>query len=611
MSKKYIIGVDLGTTNCTASYIQDSGSEKFFEEKDQEIVQFAIPQITEPGEQRGELSLPSFLYFPLEEELSKKNMSISWDCERSFCVGLCARSRGAEIPERLVASIKSWLCHDGIDRRKKQFPEGAEVDKLSPVEITSEYLKHIREAWEESHSDAPFSEQTVLITVPASFNPDARQLVQEAAEMASYPKVILLEEPQAAFYAWLNKYRDNWRKTLSLGDRILVIDIGGGTTDFSLIGVGEKEGSLVLERLSVGSHLLLGGDNMDLSLAYVVKGKLEEEGHEVDEWQLRQLVYACREAKESLLSDESLEVAKVTIQGRGSSLMGSILTSELSQGEVEKFIVDAFFPLLLFDEKPKVERRSGIRQMGLSYAQDPRVSCHLAQFLSAVGNTQGAEKEGAVMPTAVLFNGGVMKAKALQERLLKLLNNWGKELQCDEIKVLEGADYDFSVGKGAAYYGLARLGKGVRIKSGTSHSYYIGVEDSIPAVPGFELPMKAYCVVPFGMEEGSEVELEGKEFTLILGESVTFRFFSRKVSCKWEKEESELGLVVKNWKSELQELHPIETVLEQGNADGKTVRVKLKAKVTELGVLELWCVADEGREWKLEFDLRQEEPAFI
>lgn len=595
----YIIGIDLGTTNCTMAYAK-AGIEQ------PSIQQFQIPQVTALETEGESAALPSFLYFPLQEELKAKIAGISWDPKRQHCVGLFARERGAEVPARLIASAKSWLCHSGINRREKLLPLGSEeTEKMSPLEACSSLLKHLKEAWDARISDTPFTEQQVLITVPASFDPSARQLVQEAAEMAGYPEIILLEEPQAAFYAWLHANDATWRKQMSVGDTILVVDIGGGTTDFSLISVADESGDLTLQRQAVGAHLLLGGDNIDLSLAYLAKNKLEEQGHAIDDWQLQALVHSCRQAKEKLMSAKAPKSVDITIMGRSSRLIGGTLKTQITKEEAHQLIIDGFAPLTDMQEGSLTEKRTGIQQIGLPYAQDARISCQLAKFLSMTGEGDNNAMDKFVLPTAVLFNGGTMKADALRNRLIELLNSWAKKLGKNPIKELSEPDLDFAVSRGAVNYGLARAGKAIRIKSGTSRSYFIGVEDAVPAVPGMPAPLKAVCVVPFGMEEGTESELQHQEFALVLGEPATFRFFSHGTRQLANGSEPSVGSIVKSWKQELTELHPIETHLDQSEHDGKTVCVKLKSRVTELGVLELWCAAHDGRKWKLEFDLRQ------
>jgi hypothetical protein len=596
----YIIGIDLGTTNCTMAYIP------LEEDQPPVIKQAELQQIVEANTQSTLLSLPSFIYYPLTEELSAKIASLDWDSGRSFTIGTFARERGKELPARLVASAKSWLCHSGIDRRQSLLPfESEEVsNKISPLDACSEILRHLREAWDFNQPNAPFVQQTILITVPASFDPSARQLVQEAAEKAGYPEIVLLEEPQAAFYSWLHSHSHDWRKLLKVGECVLVIDIGGGTTDFSLIGVEEENGNLILRRLAVGSHLLLGGDNIDLALAHLAKQKLEEEGHAVDEWQLQTLVHQSRQAKEQLLSEKPPKKVDLAILGRGSRLIGNTLTTQLTQDEANKLVLDGFIPLVEPSEFSPLERRAGIQQIGLPYAQDPRISCQLAKFLSMSGESENVQMDQFILPSAVLFNGGTLKSAGLRKQLMKLLNQWAKVLKKPAVQELPDADYDFAVSRGAAYYGLARQGQAIRIKGGTSRSYFVGVEEAVPAVPGLSPPLRAVCIVPFGMEEGEERELNDQEFALRLGEQATFRFFSHSTPKLSGGLEPVIGTIVKNWKQELTELHPIETLLEKGDAEGKTARIRLKAKVTELGVLELWCVAPDQRKWKLEFDIR-------
>lgn len=595
----YVIGIDLGTTNCTMAYSAfDNGVFK-------PVEQFLIPQLTAPETQGEKGSLPSFLYFPLNEELDAKQTGLTWDPSRHFCVGNYAQRRGSEMPFRLVASAKSWLCHADIDRREAILPVTAEegIPKISPVDACGELLRHLKEAWD-SKLDAPFAKQAVLITVPASFDPAARELVLEAAGKVGFPEVVLLEEPQAAFYAWMDAHVDDWRKLLKVDDCILVIDIGGGTTDFSLISVKDQNGDLALERLAVGAHLLLGGDNIDLALAYFAKEKLEDKGHAIDDWQFQSLIHSCRQAKEVLLGENPSSHVDITVMGRGSKLIGGSLKTTITLEEAKGLILEGFAPLVDAEERSKVEKRGGLQQIGLPYAQDARFTCQLAKFLSMTGENDSTSMEKFVMPTAVLFNGGTTKAAALRNRLLEQLNQWAEVLRKPSVRVLPDADYDFGVSRGAVNYGKARYGKAIRIRSGTSRSYFIGVEDAAPAVPGLARPLKAVCVAPFGMEEGSELHLDGQEFSLVVGEQATFRFFSHATPTLSDETAPVIGTVVKRWKQELTELHPIETRLDKSEGDGKSIRVKIHSRVTELGVLEVWCHAPDGRKWKLEFDIR-------
>ncbi len=599
-NEKYIVGIDLGTTNCTMAYAP-------IENPNQAICQFSIPQITLAGVQEDHFSLPSFVYFPLSQELSAKAAAIDWDSKRCHCIGIFARERGSELSSRLISSAKSWLCHTGINRREKAFPLGDHDDniqKMSPLDACAEFLQHLKEAWENKMPGSSFTEQQIFITVPASFDPSARQLVQEAAALAGYPEVVLLEEPQAAFYSWLYDHSEAWRNLLKIGDTILVIDIGGGTTDFSLISVESEGGDLSLKRIAVGSHLLLGGDNVDHALAYFAKNKFEEEGHLLDEWQFQSLIHACRNAKEALMGENPPAQTAITLMGRGSKLIGNSINTTITFNEVTKIIVDGFIPVVKPEEKSKQEKRVGLQQLGLPYVQDARISCQLAKFLSMTGESEGDSLSNFIVPSAVLFNGGTMKSAVMRNRLVEILNKWAKQLGKPSVKVLENQSYDYAVSRGAVYYGLARTGKAIRIKSGTSRSYFVGVQEAVPAVPGIAPPIKAVCIVPYGMEEGTEQVLNHQEFALSLGDLATFRFFSHAVPAFSNGETPCVGTVIKNWKSELTELLPIETVLERGEEEAKMVQVQLKSKITELGMLELWCEAQNGRKWKLEFDIR-------
>ncbi len=599
----YIIGIDLGTTNCTLSYATNT---ERLEASSIELCN--IPQISGQQFDDKKFILPSFIYYPLAEELKTKTKELPWQSEQSYVIGEYARQRGAQQPNRLISSAKSWLCHSGVDRRSKLLPLTAEDPSLqmSPMHSCGELLKHLQAAWDHAMPESPFIKQQVLITVPASFDPSARQLVQEAARYANYPEVILLEEPQAAFYAWLQTHETDWRTYLQVGDVVLVIDIGGGTTDFSLISVQEDKGSLQLQRLAVGDHLLLGGDNLDLALAYLCKQKLEEQNRvTIDSWQLQELIHQCRDAKERLLSTEPPDNVEITLLGRSSRLMANVLHTQLTYAEVYATLIEGFIPLVSPEIRSKTQKRMGMQQIGLPYAQDARIACQLAKFLSLSGETDTADMEKFMLPTKVLFNGGTFKAAALRERLLTLLNNWAQILHSPKVKELSGADYDYAVSRGAVYYGIARQGTGIRIRSGTSRSYFLGVEEAMPAVPSIQPTLRAVCIVPFGMEEGEERTLEKQKFALVVGESATFRFFSRGTALLSDGTSPEVGCVVHNYKQELTELSPIEALLDKQEIEGKTVWVHLTSKVTELGALELWCVADDGRRWKLEFEIRQ------
>ena len=605
----FSIGIDLGTTHCALAYVDIANSDG---EKASHGV-LAIAQLTSPGSVESLPLLPSFLYLPHASELAAGELALPWGAEQDFAVGEFARSRGAQTPIRLVSSAKSWLCHPGVDRRAAILPSDAppEVARVSPLEASTRYLAHLRQAWDAAHPEAPFDQQDVTVTIPASFDPAARELTAEAARAAGYTTLTLLEEPQAALYHWIQASGGRWRKEVKPGEIILVIDVGGGTSDFSLIAVLERDGDLELHRVAVGDHILLGGDNMDLTLAHVVARKLAAAGQQLDAWQMRALTYACRSAKESLLSDSAQEAQAIVVPSRGSKLIGGSIRTELTQGEVQTTILEGFFPEVAAAARPAVRTRSGLMQLGLPYAQDAGVTRHLAALL---GRQAGATAElpgfaetinaaaSFLHPTAVLFNGGVFKSDILAGRTLATLNSWLAAENAAPARMLEGADMDLAVARGAAYYGYVRRGHGVRIRGGTARAYYVAVESSMPAIPGVEPPVQALCIAPFGMEEGIAADLPAQEFGLVVGEPVHLRFFGSSV-----RRQDALGTLLDVWQpDELQELEEIQATLPaEGRQPGDIVRVRLQAVATETGTLELTAVATEGEQrWKVEFDVR-------
>jgi molecular chaperone DnaK (HSP70) len=606
---RYSIGIDLGTTHCALSYVDFSASDG--EKTTQEIL--PVTQLTAPATIDNLPLLPSFLYLPHPSELAPFDLGLPWTGERDFAVGEMARSRGAGTPIRLVSSAKSWLCHPGVDRRAAILPNDAppEVARVSPLETSIRYLTHLREAWDHAHPDAPFGEQQITVTIPASFDPAARELTAEAAQAAGYAGMTLLEEPQAALYSWIQKSAGEWRKQVRVGDIILVVDVGGGTTDLSLIAVVEREGNLELHRVAVGEHILLGGDNMDLALAHVVARKLAAQGTQPDPWQLRALTYACRAAKETLLTDAATDAVPLVVPSRGAKLIGGSIRTELTRAELTLTILDGFFPLVESNARPVSRARVGLTQLGLPYARDAAVTRHLAAFLgrqvaalAELEGLQGAQPDGAsfLHPTAVLFNGGVFKSPLLVERILQTLNGWLAAEGAAPARLLEGADLDLAVARGAAYYGYVKRGQGVRIRGGIARAFYIAVESAMPAVPGLEPPVQALCVAPFGMEEGTEAELPAQEFGLVVGEPVHFRFFGSSV-----RRHDQVGTLLDYWSpEELQELDEIQATLPpEGRSPGEIVPVKLHARVTEAGTLELEAIPrGTGERWKVEFDVR-------
>ena len=586
---KYVVGIDLGTTNSVVAYAPLDGDAPT-------IAVLALTQLTAPGTVEARPVLPSFLYLPAAGELPDAARKLPWKAPTDAVIGAFAQRRGSEVPDRVVASAKSWLSYAGSDRTAAILPWGSpdEVDKLSPVDVSARYLGHIRGAWDAEFPDAPLAKQDVLITVPASFDPVARELTVRAAGEAGLSQVTLLEEPQAALYAWIDANGNRWRDALAVGDVILVCDVGGGTSDFSLIAAREADGTLALERIAVGDHILLGGDNMDLALAYHLRERLAQQGTALDAWQLRGLVASCREAKERLLGEAAEPTLPIAILGRGRKVVGGALRASASRDDVERALVDGFFPRCAIGDRPHGQRRTGLQELGLPYASDPAVTRHLAHFLTRQGEaTAGAH------PTAVLFNGGVMRAPALRERLLDVLNGWFAA--GDGVRVLAGGDPEQAVARGAAYFGLARRGRGVRIRGGVGRTFYLGIETAMPAVPGLRPPIKALCVVPHGLEEGSEVELPAREFGLVVGEPTEFRFLSSS-----SRRDDHVGTLLETWDAdEVEELPPLQTALDWHGHEGSTVPVHLQARVNEVGVLELWFVSrDERQRWKLEFNVR-------
>lgn len=606
----YCVGIDLGTTHCVVSYVDLQQSDR--ENVAQNI--FGIPQLTGPGAVEELTALPSFLYIAHPDELTPGDRGLPWEPEPPFVVGELARSLGTRTPIRLVSSAKSWLCHPGVDRRTAILPVEApeEIEQVSPFAATTHYLEHLRDAWNHGFPDAPLAEQAVTLTVPASFDPAARELTAEAAAAAGLHSLTLLEEPQAALYSWIQASEGTWRKQVEVGDIILVIDLGGGTADLSLIAVTESEGALELTRVAVGDHILLGGDNMDLALAHVVRAKLAAEGKQLDLWQLQALTHGCRSAKETLLTDLDVGAVPVVVPSRGSRLIGGTLRTELTRDEVTGTLIEGFFPLVDASARPAVRARTALTKLGLPYAQDAAVTRHLAAFLArqlgATADLPGFEAapEGSSIlhPTAVLFNGGVFKAGSLAERTQQTLNGWLEAEHAPAARLLEGADLDLAVARGAAYYGYVRRGQGVRIRGGTAKSFYVGIESAMPAVPGMEPPIEAMCIAPFGMEEGTQAELPPQEVGLVVGEPVRFRFFGSSV-----RREDQVGSVLEHWSDgELEELEEIEADLPaETRSPGEVVPVRLQAAVTEVGTLRLDAVSRSGDErWKVELNVRGE-----
>jgi hypothetical protein len=611
MNARFSLGIDLGTSN-SAMAVGD------IESGETRIVQ--IPQFLGPN-QLGEMAtLPSTIYIPHQEEFPEGSFPLPWNVAGDRPIlGQFARDRGALVPDRLVTSAKSWLSNPHIDPKQRSLPWRSDIaeEKLSPLECSRRYLQYLRDAFlHAEHAqgrDWDLSKGEIVVTVPASFDEVARSLTAEAAKAAALGDVTLLEEPQAAFYAWTAQTGRTWRSLVAHGDIVLVCDVGGGTADFSLIAVTDVEGSLELERVSVGEHILLGGDNMDLALAHVLQAKLEAVGKSLDAWQFLALVHAASKAKITLFEDKALAEAPIAIPSRGSSLLGRTLSTTLDRETLEQIVLDGFFARTSIGDLPHERRMTGLQEFGLPYAPDPVVSKHIARFLGqSLRNVKASEKLTALVgtsaatemliPTAVLFNGGVFKAAPIRARVLDLLASWNGG---QPVRELQGFEPDLAVARGAAIYGRHRAtGKGVRIKAGAARSYYIGLETSMPAIPGYKPPLKALCVVPQGMQEGTEMLIEGREFGLVTGRSAEFRFFSSSV-----RSGDTPGQILANAERDLEDTGLLEIEIPAlGDVPvGQVVPVRINPVITELGVLELWMKhTNSDRRWKIEFQVRTE-----
>jgi molecular chaperone DnaK (HSP70) len=614
---RYLIGIDLGTTNSAVAYVDTQAA-------DPRVRVFEVPQLVAPGEVAPRRQLPSFVYLAGEIDLAPHETALPWRpadpaARLRVVVGELARNQGARMASRMISSAKSWLCHPGVDRNAAILPWGeSEGPKLSPVTTQAQILRHVREAWEATFPGVDFADQEVLVTVPASFDEAARELTLQAATAAGFPPVVLLEEPQAAFYAWIDHNAGHTRDKLAPGDRVLVFDVGGGTTDFTLIEVDASGDGFT--RTAVGDHLLLGGDNLDLTLAKLVEQRVvAKTGKKLDALQWHGLVHAARLAKEQLLAD-GLEVAPIVVSGRGSKLIGGTLRDEITRAELDQVLFEGFFPLVAKDAQ-LVRGRSGLQEFGLPYAADPAVTRHLAVFLA---------RHAAGRIDHVLFNGGAMTPVSLRRRVLDQIAAWQGEAPHELPAVMP----ELAVAQGAAYYGLVRRGLATRIKGGTPRAYYIGVEaagrprrdtNNLGSGPDAVSDRMAVCLAPPGLEDGATVQLE-RDFRLVTNRPVSFRLYSSSTR------EDEPGAIVPvgdgraetlDDGSDLLELPPIVTVLRARGRGEVTVR--LEVHITELGALEIRCVdhtarpsggaaqvpageRDPAREqpetWKLAFDMR-------
>jgi len=605
VDKRFVIGIDLGTTNCAVAYAD------LQEEKDARtpIRLFKIPQLTGPGEVSRLSVLPSFLYLPGAYDLSSEALQLPWSSSGAAdppqFVGAFARDHGVKIPSRLVSSAKSWLCHPYADRKARILPwgVGGDVYRVSPVQATAAYLEHIKAAWNSirgEDEDQYLENQLIILTVPASFDEVARELTVEAAVMAGLKTVTLLEEPLAAFYSWLIRYETRWNRYVSPGELILVCDVGGGTTDFTLISLREAAGSPRFERIAVGDHLILGGDNMDLALARSIEMRLGKSKALLtgDRW--KTLCHQCRQAKESLLN-KTVESRKITIMGEGSRLIGGTLSADLDYRDVEQTILTGFFPLLDAGEKPPAPSfRKGITEFGLPYEQEPAITRHLGWFLdqhrAEVSDYLGKEFQA---PDCILFNGGSLKPPVIQERIRQAIRCWFHTDNAAVPRVLDNPDPDLAVALGAAYYGLVKMGRGVRVGSGSARFYYIGVSTGSAETDGAD-SRQAICLVERGLDEGSRIQLEDRDFQVLTNQPVSFDLYSS--SFRSGDRSGQLVAV----DDSLTRLPPIQTVIQYGKTgEHSQIPVAVEASYTEIGTLALWCHSRiSDHRWKLQFQIR-------
>ena len=606
---KYAIGIDLGTSNSALAIAHI--------DTDEPASSVEISQVLSRKALGEDQVLPSCIYLATEQEQNHLPQ-VPWPQEQSWRIGMFAREHGADIPERLVTSAKSWLCNPHNDPYQPVLPWQSPLEDrlISPAMAQKTYLEYLRHNLEHQlrrqGKELDIEQCRITLTVPASFDEVARLLTAEAAQEAGWGEVTLLEEQQAAFYHWLDSHAETWRDEVSAGDVILVCDIGGGTADFSLIAVTEQHGNLHLERISVGDHLLLGGDNMDLALAYTLKAEVEENAKALDHAQFLALIHACRKGKEALLADPTLGSYPISVAGRGAGLFARSRSAQLRREHIQNIVLDGFMPLCSIDAMPE-QNAAGLQEVGLNYTADPVISKHLARFLvNSRRNVDSCAELGAqvktcqshaqgtnfIFPTAILFNGGIFKAAPIRERIVELIQSF---CPGQELRQLYNATPDLAVARGAASYGrTVAKGEGIRIKAGTARSYYIGLQSSMPAVPGLKPRLKGVCVVPQGMEEGTEHVLEGREFGLMTGQAAEFRFFSSSTRA------GDVMGTETDQIEDLEETARLEVMLE--GEEQQRLPVQLLSRITELGTLELWMKhQSSGKRWKIEFNLRGQE----
>ncbi len=598
---RFVVGIDLGTTNSAIAYANRLGAKRVGVRA---VKTMEVDQLVAPGSTSREPMLPSSLYLPGQHELPPGALHLPWTVdgvEPSFCVGRLAQNQGSKVPGRLVTSAKSWLSYGGVDRTAPILPWGGDetVEKVSPVEASTRYLSHVVSAWSHHFPDDPLAEQDVVLTVPASFDDVARTLTLEAARTAGLgERIVLLEEPQAAFYAYFGTHLKDWQGEHK-DQLVLVVDVGGGTTDLTLIHVGWNldgdEPVPDVKRLAVGDHILLGGDNMDMALAHIAEKRITGQSGTLDAARMALLVQSCRAAKETLLGEpgHSPETYRVTIPGRGSKLIGGAQSCELTRAEVETAILDGFLAMVSSEEQPRKGGRTGLSLWGLPYAQDPVITRHVGAFLSRHG--QG---EDAARPDAILLNGGVFKGDSIRRRILQVIDGWREDGRVTD--VLEPSSFDLAVARGAATYGLVRHGIGHRIGGGAARAYFVGVAQR--KKDAVESGKTGVCLLPRHVEPGESVVMKDRVFNLILGRPVRFSLYA-----STSDNTDSAGELVELTDDIFVRLPAVETVLET-QEDLTELPVTLKASVSDVGILEVWAESvDRDARYRLEFSLRDEQ----
>ena len=590
---RYVIGIDLGTTNSAIAYVDRRSGRSA-----KKVRELAVPQLTAPGEVQPRRQLPSFVYLTGDHELPPEATRLPFGEPRDYIVGELARTQGGRVPGRLVASSKSWLCHDRVERRAAILPWNGAPDgpRISPVEAGSRVLAHLRDAWDaEVAAGDPakaFVAQDVVLCVPASFDAVARRLTLDAANGMGLARPVLLEEPQAALYAWISVNEGRLAGIAPPGSTILVVDVGGGTTDFALVSVRDE---MAFERTAVSDHLLLGGDNMDLALARFIEPYIKQDGGELDARDWNALRYACRQAKETLLSVDGPTQATVTLLGSGTKLVGGARSTELSREACLMLALEGFFPEVELEDTTPKRSRTGLQEIGLPFVADPAITRHMGAFL----RRHAPEGAALAAPTHILFNGGVVTNRLVRDRILDQLARWTGTRPVE----LEAESYDLAVAKGAAYYGLVRRDRGMRIQGGLGRAYYVGVDT------GAKEPTPV-CLTPRGLEAEKPVSVK-LGMTLQANVPVQFPFY---FSSSRQDEPGALAVdgrvATDTEEGDLEELPPLLTVLRSGTkrtSERKEIPVELEAKLSELGVLEIVCHATDGtdRRWSLELSVRK------